>query len=137
MHMLIIEDNAADVALLAEFLAERDTVPEMHWVTDGTRALDYLHRSAPYENAVRPDLILLDLGLPRVSGYELIKELKSDERYANIPIIVLTTSRNPLDKQESSAIGADLFLSKPKDLSGYEALVSQLIDKEIPRLVAA
>lgn len=136
MHILIIEDNAADLALLAEFLAEQESVPDLHWVTDGIRALDYLRRASPYENAVRPDLILLDLGLPRMSGYDLIKALKGDPALADIPIIVLSTSRNPMDREETETAGANLFLSKPKDLVGYETLVAQLLEKEIPKFVA-
>ena len=120
--------SAADAALLTEFLTERQDAPEIFWVSDGKSALDYVFRKGKYEQANRPDVILLDLGLPRISGYSALKELKHTPSFADIPIIILTTSRNPLDRSQCSALGADAFFSKPTNLQGYDALVKQLLE---------
>jgi CheY-like chemotaxis protein len=109
----------------------------MEWVTDGHEALDYVYRRNEHTEASTPDVILLDLGLPRISGYDVLKNLKTDPAHATIPVVVLTTSRNPFDRSQCQALGADIFLSKPRSLKGYEALVVQLMSMELPKLKQA
>ncbi len=134
MNILLVEDSRSDSEILREFLAERTHVPVVHWVTDGAQALDFVHRKAPHENAPRPDMILLDLGLPRIPGYEVLKKLKEDAALAAIPVVVLTTSQNPDDRKVCLRLGADGFLSKPSNLGGYETLVDHIVDSEFARL---
>ncbi|MEJ0010376.1 MAG: response regulator [Alphaproteobacteria bacterium] len=136
LQLLLVEDNAADVALLQDLFADGRHV-EMHWVTDGEGALDFLHRRGDHAKAPRPDLVLLDLGLPRVSGHDVLAALREDPRLSGIPVIVLTTSRNPLDSDQAGRLGARLFLSKPRNLEGYEVLVDRLMSEDIPRLARA
>lgn len=133
MYILLIEDNAADVALLKELLPDTRNV-EIQWVDNGAEALDCLYRRGAYRATRRPDLILLDLGLPKIGGYDVLKALKEDTNLSSIPVIVLSTSRNPLDRQETQMLGARMFLSKPQNLEGYEQLVDQLMENDIPRL---
>lgn len=129
MNILLVEDNHADAQLLHELLAERDGAPKLHWVLDGYEALDYVMRRGGHANASKPDMILLDLGLPRISGYEVLKEIKEKPEYSGIPVVILTTSRNPLDREQCAALGADSFLSKPHNLRGYEELADKLISQ--------
>lgn len=135
MQILLVEDNQADAALLREFFEEREESPTVHWVMDGSDALDFVFRQGKYQDAERPDVILLDLGLPRISGYDALKELKQRPDYAGIPVIVLTTSRSPLDRRQCSALGADAYFSKPHDLRGYEELVQQLMTAQLSGVV--
>lgn len=132
MQVLLVEDNASDASLLMEFLSDKEGAPKVHWVTNGQDAMDYLFKRTPHNDAVSPDAILLDLGLPRISGYELLKTIKKDPQLARVPVIVLTTSRNPADQRESHILGAITFLSKPNNLKGYEDLVNHLMYQEFP-----
>lgn len=136
MQILLVEDNPADMCLLKDLFEETGSDCALQWVTDGYEALDYVYHRNGYDNAKRPDVILLDLGLPRIDGYDVLKELKKTTDYATIPIIILTTSRNPLDRSQCERLGADGFLSKPYNLKGYEQLVQQLVNMEIPRVIS-
>lgn len=136
MHLLVIEDNASDFALLKEFLDEAPNPPGISWVKDGSEALDYLCQNHPYMDSTLPDIILLDLGMPRIDGRELLEKIKSIPKLAAIPVIVLSTSRNPQDRDLSTRFGAAEFISKPHNLEEYEALVSKLLHMEFPRLAA-
>ncbi len=127
LDILLVEDNRADAHLLTEFFIEKGSDASIQWVTDGYEALDYVYQRDAYKQAKRPDMIILDLGMPRISGYEVLKQLKENAQYSSIPTIVLTTSRNPLDRKQCTTLGADAFLSKPQSLKGYEELVDQLI----------
>lgn len=134
MNLLLVEDNSADAHMLMEFLAEQGGGSTVHRVADGYEALDYVYRRGKYEHAERPDLILLDLGLPRISGYQVLKELKTQRPFASIMIVILTASRNPLDRKQCAALGADSFLSKPHNIQEYEVLAHQLATLGFPRL---
>lgn len=127
MKILLVEDNRSDAELLTELLQETEKSPEVHWVTDGAEALKYLNRKDPYESVPRPDLVLLDLGLPRVSGYEVLKTVRTRPELASLLIYVLTTSQNPTDRTECETVGADAFLSKPRNLKEYDALVDRIV----------
>lgn len=127
MDILMVEDNPADVRLLKELMAEQGHAPNIHWVMDGHEALDYVFQRNEHKSAAKPDMVLLDLGLPRISGYEVLKEIKEDGRFGDLPVVVLTTSRNPLDQNQCKSLGADSFLSKPRNLKGFEELAQQLV----------
>ena len=127
MDILLVEDNSSDAYLLKELFVRRENAPTIHWVVDGYHALDYLFQRREYNDALRPDMIVLDLNLPRVSGYEVLKELKKNPTFADIPTIILTTSRDPLDHTQCKALGADICLSKPHGLKDYEDLVQRLM----------
>lgn len=131
MNILLVEDNQADALLLTELLEDTEKAPVLHWVTDGHYALDYVYRRAPYQNAWQPDLILLDLGLPRLSGYEVLQELKKSA--CTVPVIVLSTSGNPEDTSRCLDLGARDYICKPRNLDGYTALVQRLMMLELPK----
>src|SRR5688572_24129147 len=105
-EVLLIEDDPGDVDLTREALAEKWAEVSLHVVEDGEKAMAFLRRQAPYEQAVRPDLILLDLNLPRMSGREVLRQIKRDEALRAIPVVVLTTSDADTDITRSYELGA-------------------------------
>lgn len=132
MNILLVEDNQADAYLLTELIKDEPHAPEIHWVTDGHYALDYVYHRGEYINSTqKPDLILLDLGLPRISGYEVLKSLKASTD-ANIPVIILSTSCDPRDTTQCQTLGAMDYIPKPRNLEGYQVLVQRLMALELP-----
>jgi len=127
MMILLVEDNRSDAELLTELLSETKSPPDVHWVLDGAEALNYLHRKGLHSDAERPDLVVLDLGLPRVSGYEVLKTVRSRPELASLMVYILTTSQNPVDRSECENLGADAFFSKPKNLKEYDTLVEKIV----------
>ncbi len=134
MNILLIEDNPADMRLLKDLFEETQDAPALHWVTDGFEALDYVFQRNEYRYSPRPDAILLDLGLPRVTGYDVLKTFRTDPRFARIPVIILTTSCSPLDRAQCQALGADMFLSKPHSFRECREMVRLLIGEHLPAL---
>ena len=108
--------------------AIQNKAADIHWVHDGYEALEYLLQNDKYAHACRPDLILLDLNMPRISGFEVLKKVKDNSHLASIPVIILTTSRDPLDHTQCKSLGADMCLTKPHALKDYETLVNQLMN---------
>ena len=116
VHLLLVEDNAADVRLLQEGLAESGYKYRLSIATNGEEALDFLFRRSRFKAAERPDLILLDLNLPRKNGAEVLEELKQDRELKRIPVVVLTSSRSESDVNIAYELGANCYLRKPGTL---------------------
>jgi two-component system response regulator len=126
IQILLVEDNPGDVRLTVEALRGAKVANELHVVGDGQAAIDYLHRRGDYSEAVRPDIVLLDLNLPRVDGREVLADIKSDPDLATIPILVLTTSSAEEDIARSYELRANCFVSKPVDFTQFIAAVRAL-----------
>jgi chemotaxis family two-component system response regulator Rcp1 len=135
MDILLVEDSSADAFLLKELFGRKENAPEVHWVIDGYDALDFVFQRKSYTAMRRPDMILLDLNLPRINGYEVLRELKDNPDLAGIPVIILTTSPNPLDHTQCKTLGADICLSKPHNLKEYESMVQRLMSWASLRVV--
>lgn len=120
-RVLLVEDSPADLELTRELLEESAMACELHVARDGEAALDFLHRRGAHSRAPRPDLVLLDLNLPRRSGWEVLRECKADPGLRAIPVVVLTTSRAEEDVAGAYDLQANCFVSKPLDLDGYAA----------------
>ena len=124
-HVLLVEDNPADARLTALAMEEAGLPGTLATVGDGERALDYLFRRPPYSDAPRPDLVLLDLNMPRIAGFEALAQIKADARIASIPILVLSTSSTPEQIEKAYASGAQTYLVKPSSFGKYvEAMKS-------------
>ena len=123
MKLLLVEDNLGDVGLIREAFASCHAEVEIRVARDGVDALDKLDRAA---HADLPDLILLDLNLPRMDGRELLSRLKSDPELRAIPVVVFTSSSAPRDVERAYAMQANCYLVKPPDLTGIERVVSLL-----------
>jgi len=114
MEILLVEDNPADIALTKRALKSGKVPHNVHVAKDGADALAFLH-DVEYDQAPRPDLILLDLNMPRVSGQEVLEKIKSNEKLASIPVVVLTTSKDEGDIEETYKLHANSFITKPVD----------------------
>lgn len=121
LHLLLVEDSRTDVELTEEALASAQIETELHVVGDGEAALAFLRGQPPHEGARRPDLVLLDLNMPRMDGREVLRELKQDERLRSIPVIVLTTSGAHEDVGEAYARGANAYVRKPVHFEDFIA----------------
>lgn len=139
VEILLVEDNPGDVRLTREAMREAKVANTLHSVADGVEALQFLRREGPFADAPRPDIILLDLNLPRKDGREVLSELKADPDLRMIPVVVLTTSRAEEDVIKSYQLYANCYISKPVDLEEFMAVVRAIDDfwLTIVRLPAA
>ena len=128
LEILMVEDNPADVGLTIEALDEEGVRHHVSVVEDGLEALAFLHRDEVFAGAPRPDLILLDLNIPKMQGHEFLEEMQKDPDLKEIPVIVFTTSDAPLDKAKSYALNANLHVKKPMDLGEFTAVVKEIVN---------
>jgi chemotaxis family two-component system response regulator Rcp1 len=128
MHVLLVEDNLAEARLTQEALRETGLEHELHIVNDGEQALRFLCRVEPYQEAPKPNIILLDLNLPRKHGFELLRNIKSDTRICSIPVIVISNSSAQEDIDEVYRRRANCYLTKPADLDDLFAMVRSMVD---------
>lgn len=119
IDILLVEDNPADVRLTVETLKEEKIYNSLQVVSDGEEALDYLHKRGKYTEATRPDLILLDLNLPKVNGIEVLKDIKNDDKLKAIPVVVLTVSKSEEDILKAYNLHANCYITKPVDLQQF------------------
>jgi CheY-like chemotaxis protein len=126
LEILMVEDNPGDVRLAVEAFKEGKILSRLSVVEDGSSALDFLRRASGYEDAPRPDLILLDLNLPRRDGREVLAEVKTDEDLLDIPVIVLTTSKSDEDVSRAYHLHANCYINKPVDLDQFLAVIRSI-----------
>lgn len=126
IEILLVEDNPGDVRLTKEVFKEGKVCNHLHTVKDGVEALAFLRREGIYENTVRPDLILLDLNLPKKDGREVLEEIKNDDNLKRIPVIVLTTSAAEQDILQTYNGHANCFITKPVDLDQFIKVVKSI-----------
>ena len=119
VEILLVEDNPADVRLTREALNEAKVMNTLHVVSDGVEALEFLHNEGGHAGNPIPDLILLDLNLPRKDGREVLAEIKADPRFKRIPVVILTTSKAEEDIIHSYDLHANAFITKPVDLAQF------------------
>lgn len=123
INILLVEDNPADAKLTRVAFKNIKICNDLHVVKDGVEALAYLRQEEPYTQASRPDLILLDLNLPRKDGRQVLAEIKADEKLRAIPVVILTTSTEERDVWETYTNYANSYITKPVDLDGFISVV--------------
>jgi CheY-like chemotaxis protein len=128
IQVLLVEDNPGDVRLTKEVFREANMDIHMHVASDGLEAMAFLRRQGAHAHAPRPDLILLDLNLPKMDGREVLIQIKKDERLKVIPTVILTTSHSQADIVKSYQLQANCYLSKPVQLEAFESLVKSIND---------
>lgn len=126
--ILLVEDNPGDVRLTQEALRDARVANQMHTMNDGVEALTFLQREGPYRDAPQPDLILLDLNLPRKDGREVLAAIKGDPRLRRIPVVVLTTSQDERDVDAAYDLHANCYIVKPVDLEQFLRIVRSIED---------
>ena len=128
IEILLVEDNPGDVRLTKEALKEGKIINNLHLAKDGIEAISFLRRKGEYVNAVRPDLILLDLNLPKKDGREVLMEIKEDEELRRIPVVVLTTSRSEEDIIRTYDYHANCYITKPVDFDQFIKVIKSIED---------
>jgi CheY-like chemotaxis protein len=119
VHILLVEDDPADVRMTQEALKVAGVAHRLHVVTDGLEAISFLCRTRQFDDVPRPDVVLIDLNLPKVNGHEVLLEIKSNDELRDIPVVVLTSSQAQRDRQLSYQADADWFVTKPEGLDAY------------------
>jgi CheY-like chemotaxis protein len=128
IEILLIEDNSGDARLAKEALRDAKVRNNLSWVPDGVDALAYLRREGKHADAPRPDLILLDLNLPRKDGREVLSEIKADDNLKRIPVVILTTSQAEEDILRAYHLNANCYITKPVDLDQFIKVVKTIED---------
>lgn len=128
LQVLLVEDNPGDVRLTQEAFKDAKVQLEMHVAVDGIEAMEFLHREGKFTESPRPDLILLDLNLPRKDGRDVLAEIKGDPLLMTIPVVILTTSASDVDIESSYMLHANCYISKPVDMEGFLTVVKSIDD---------
>jgi chemotaxis family two-component system response regulator Rcp1 len=127
-EILLVEDNQSYVSLMMEALEESQVFTSMNVVMDGAEAMDYLRRESKYAHAPRPDLIVLDLNLPKIKGQKVLEEIKNDPDLKRIPVVIFTVSSAEQDILKSYNLHANSYIIKPRELDQFMAAVKSIIN---------
>ena len=128
MEILMVEDNPTDVLLAKEALSNVKTVNYVHVAQDGIEAMEFLHQEGQFAKAPRPDLIFLDLNMPRKNGHEVLTEIKADAGLRSIPVLILTTSKATTDIVKAYACHANCYIIKPVDFDHFTLAIQSVQD---------
>lgn len=128
IRVLLVEDDLADVALTKKLFQEAKIALDLTVLNDGVEAMAYLRRKMPYGDAVRPDLILLDLNMPKKNGCEVLEDMQHDDTLRSIPVVVLTTSDNDTDIERAYDLGANCYITKPVGLDQFAKAIYSMED---------
>ena len=126
MEILLVEDSPSDAFIAKEALKRSGTESNLHIAQDGVEAMAFLRKEAEYAGAPRPDIILLDLNMPRKDGREVLAEIKTNDRLRCIPVIVFTSSNAPQDIMKSYQLHANCYITKPTDFNEFKALLGAI-----------
>ena len=125
-EILLVEDNEGDIVLATQVIEDSDILAKVHVVRDGVEAIQFLHREGQYSEAPRPNVILLDLNLPKLNGIEVLDQIKGDPNLKPIPVVVFSSSRDSADIQSSYQHHANCYITKPSDLHSYVDVMNHL-----------
>lgn len=128
VNILLVEDNPGDAGLIRETLGESKMLVNLYHVSDGFEAMEYLDKTGRHTASVLPDLILLDLNLPKKSGLEVLSEMKENEKFKHIPVIIMTVSQSEEDIMKSYRNHANCFITKPIDFNRFINVVQAIED---------
>jgi two-component system, chemotaxis family, response regulator Rcp1 len=127
-EIVLVEDNDGDVRLIVEAFKENKFLNNLHVAKDGVEAMEFLHKEGKYADAVHPDLILLDLNLPKKDGHEILGEVKADPHLKRIPVIILTSSKAEADIIKAYDLHANCYITKPIDMDQFIKVVRSIED---------
>ena len=126
IEILLVEDNPGDARLAQEALKESKVYNNLNWVKDGVECMAFLRREGEFAEATRPDIILLDLNMPRKDGREVLEEIKVDDDLKSIPVVIMTTSENDTDVLNAYELHANCYIAKPVDLDQFITIVQSI-----------
>lgn len=126
IEILLVDDNPGDIRLTQEALKESKVFNNLHIVEDGMEALEFLRKKGRFKNEITPDIILLDLNLPKINGQEVLTEIKNDELLKKIPVVILTISRAEEDILKSYELHANCYITKPVDMNQFIKIVRSI-----------
>jgi len=126
IEILLVDDNPGDIRLTQEALKESKVLNNMHTVEDGMEALEFLRKEGSFKDVITPDIILLDLNLPKRNGREVLSEIKNDDVLKKIPVVILTISRAEEDILKSYALHANCYITKPVDMDQFIKIVRSI-----------
>ena len=126
INILLVEDNEGDILLTQDALMEGEIAKEIQVVRDGWEAIQYLEKNNSYNLASTPDLILLDINLPKLNGFEVLKKIRTTNRTKDIPVIILSTSTSDSDMKKCNKYRANCYISKPVDAADYTNVISSI-----------
>jgi len=124
IHILLVEDNEGDIVLTTEALEEGKIANTISVVRDGWEAIQYLDKNEGYGDAERPDLVLLDINMPKVNGHEVLEHIKTDDELKDIPVVMLTTSSDEVDIKKSYENYVNCYITKPVDIDSFIEAIS-------------
>jgi CheY-like chemotaxis protein len=138
-HVLLVEDNLGDALLAEECFKRTGQKVRLHHVQDGDQCIAFLRKEGKYKQAPVPDLVLLDINMPRMSGHEVMRELLADDRLRHLPVVVLTTSSSPADIQAMLNQRCSSYIVKPHDLAIFQKVIQGMCDYwfNLPGLVTS
>lgn len=125
-NILMVDDDAGDLRLTREAIGRSASLDSLFFVHDGQDALDFLRGEGNFEGYPRPDVVILDVNMPRMSGMECLKEIRANPDWNDVVVVMLTTSASPRDRKTARDLGANRFLTKPRDLDEYLELVGSV-----------
>ncbi len=128
IDILLVEDSAGDARLAQEALKESKVLNKLYWVRDGVDAMEFLHKTGAFADVPLPDLIILDLNLPRKDGREVLAEVKNDPELKHIPIVILTVSQAEEDILKTYNLHANCYITKPMDLNQFVKVITSIED---------
>lgn len=126
IHILLVEDNEGDIVLTTEALQDGKIKNSISVVRDGKQAIDYLRKENGYEDSKDPDLILLDINLPKINGHEVLKRIKNNPDLVHIPVIMLTTSSDEMDVKKSYENHSNCYITKPVDINNFLEVIASI-----------
>ncbi len=126
IHILLVEDNEGDIVLTTEALDEGKVANSLSVVKDGWEAIQYLEQNEGYEDAEEPNLVLLDINLPKVNGHEVLKHIKTSDSLKHIPVIMLTTSSDEVDINKSYKNHSNCYITKPVEVNKFIEVISTI-----------
>lgn len=126
IDILLVEDSEGDVRLIREALKDGKLLNNLHVAKNGVEAMDFLLKRGKFQNAQRPDLVILDLNLPKKNGHEVLAEIKADENLKRIPVVILTTSNAETDKVKTYNLHANCYIVKPLDMFQFMDVVKHI-----------
>ncbi|MFX0028662.1 MAG: response regulator [Candidatus Hermodarchaeota archaeon] len=128
VNILLVEDNAADIRLITEVIQEIEIVNNLHVVRDGVESIDFLRKKGKFANTTTPDIILLDLNLPKRSGFEVLNEIKKDDNLKIIPVVILTISDSEEDIRKAYILHANCYIIKPLEMNEFRTIINSIIN---------